>query len=167
MKLNLPWISVLLLAGGVGASGCDTRHRAVDTSKPTSASQSVTAPAGVITPIPKDLPVIATYSGSLPCADCAGIRVQLSLLGKRGVSAYRLHEIYLGTPDGDKTVDSEGKAATVSGYEANPNATVYALNAGDAEHALYFLRVDDMHVRMLNGSKQEISSRFNYTLTSE
>jgi hypothetical protein len=93
--------------------------------------------------------------------------VQLALLGKRGVTAYRSHEVYLATPDGDKTVDSEGKAATVSGYEANPNATVYALNPDETEHTRYYLRVDDAHLRMLNSNKQEITSRFNYTLTRE
>jgi copper homeostasis protein (lipoprotein) len=121
----------------------------------------------VISPVPKNLPVIDTFSGLVPCADCAGIRVQLILFGKRGVKAYRLHEVYVGTPDGDKAVDSEGKAATVAGYEGNPIATVYALNPGDADVARYFLRVDENHLRILNSSKQEIVSRLNYTLTRE
>jgi copper homeostasis protein (lipoprotein) len=170
MKRLSPWTCVLLSACALGALACDTRHRPVPAPSTAASSESAAAAkasGGAIAPVPKNLPVIDTYSGLLPCADCAGIRMQLLLLGKRGITAYRLHEVYVGTSDGDKSVDSEGKAATVSGYEGNPSATVYALNPGEPELTRYFLRVDDTHLRMLNRSKQEIVSRLNYTLTRE
>ena len=170
MKRWSPWTCALLSAWALCASGCDTRHQPVPAPSAAVAGEpaaSTSASGGVLAPVPKNLPVLDTYSGLLPCADCTGIRVQLTLLGKRNATAYRLHEIYVGTPDGDKTVDSEGKAAVVSGYEANPTATVYALNPEETEHTRYFLRVDDGHLRMLSGSKQEISSRLNYTLTRD
>src|SRR3974390_733797 len=162
-------VCVCVFSCAFGASGCDTRHHPVPapTTTQTAEPAAATASGGVTTSVPQNLPVIETYSGLLPCADCMGIRVHLTFFGKRGVVASRLHEGDVGAPDGDKTIESEGKAATVSGYEANPTATVYALNPGDAEHARYFLRVDDSHLRLLSASKQEIASRLNYTLTRD
>jgi len=56
------------------------------------------------------------YVGTLPCADCAGIRTTLTLytLGKGGEPlVYRMTATYLGTPHGDRTEERLGPWARV------------------------------------------------------
>lgn len=51
------------------------------------------------------------YVGTLPCADCAGIRTVLTLysMGQGGAPhVYRMSLTYLGTPDGDRTEERMG-----------------------------------------------------------
>jgi len=51
------------------------------------------------------------YVGTLPCADCAGIRTSLTLytLGEGGEPiVYRMTATYLGTPEGDRTEERLG-----------------------------------------------------------
>lgn len=51
------------------------------------------------------------YAGTLPCADCAGIRTTLTLfsMGNGGPPlVYRMTATYLGTPDGDRTEERLG-----------------------------------------------------------
>jgi uncharacterized membrane protein/uncharacterized lipoprotein NlpE involved in copper resistance len=49
-----------------------------------------------------------TYVGTLPCADCAGIRTELTLYRNRGgqPARFRLRETYLRTRDGDQVIDT-------------------------------------------------------------
>lgn len=56
------------------------------------------------------------YVGTLPCADCAGIRTTLTLytMGSAGAPfAYRMTATYLGTRDGDRTEERLGPWASV------------------------------------------------------
>lgn len=56
------------------------------------------------------------YVGTLPCADCAGIRTTLTLytMGEGGAPlVYRLTATYLGTRDGDRTEERLGPWARV------------------------------------------------------
>ncbi|WP_162910339.1 copper resistance protein NlpE N-terminal domain-containing protein [Azohydromonas sediminis] len=62
------------------------------------------------------------YVGTLPCADCAGIRTTLTLytMGEGGAPlVYRMTSTYLGTRDGDRTEERLGPWARVgSGADA-------------------------------------------------
>jgi uncharacterized membrane protein/uncharacterized lipoprotein NlpE involved in copper resistance len=56
------------------------------------------------------------YVGTLPCADCEGIRKALTLftVGEGGEPlVYRMTATYLGTPDGDRTEERRGPWARV------------------------------------------------------
>ncbi|NWG74730.1 MAG: copper resistance protein NlpE N-terminal domain-containing protein, partial [Rubrivivax sp.] len=56
------------------------------------------------------------YVGTLPCADCAGIRTTLTLytMGEGGAPlAYRMTATYLGTREGDRTEERLGPWARV------------------------------------------------------
>jgi uncharacterized membrane protein/uncharacterized lipoprotein NlpE involved in copper resistance len=56
------------------------------------------------------------YVGTLPCADCAGIRTALTLyaMGEGGEPlVYRMTATYLGTPEGDRTEERLGPWARV------------------------------------------------------
>jgi uncharacterized membrane protein/uncharacterized lipoprotein NlpE involved in copper resistance len=56
------------------------------------------------------------YVGTLPCADCAGIRTSLTLytMGEGGPPlVYRMTATYLGTPEGDRTTERLGPWARV------------------------------------------------------
>jgi uncharacterized membrane protein/uncharacterized lipoprotein NlpE involved in copper resistance len=56
------------------------------------------------------------YVGTLPCADCAGIRTTLTLYAKGAGGeplVYRMTATYLGTPEGDRTEERLGPWARV------------------------------------------------------
>ena len=61
---------------------------------------------------------VGPYVGTLPCADCAGIRTALTLytMGEGGEPlVYRMTATYLGTPEGDRTEERLGPWARVAG----------------------------------------------------
>jgi len=56
------------------------------------------APEGGLAALPEDFE--GAWAGVLPCADCAGIDVELELQREAGAAGrYRLQETYLGAPD--------------------------------------------------------------------
>src|SRR5262245_27619507 len=65
------------------------------------------------------------FTGTLPCADCPGIRTELTLNapaspgGDQGT--YTLRQTYLGTPDGDRTFDTGGRWTLLRGSAPDPN----------------------------------------------
>jgi copper homeostasis protein (lipoprotein) len=108
--------------------------------------------------------VVAVYEGVLPCADCQGIRTELTLF--EDDSTYKLVETYLGTPDGDRTVESEGTWALRRPTFKDPEASIYQLHpAGKPGEVRNFLIVDERQIRQLDAAGREIGSRLEYTLT--
>jgi copper homeostasis protein (lipoprotein) len=105
--------------------------------------------------------VLAVYEGVLPCADCQGIRTELTLFDDD--SSYKLVETYLGTPDGDRTVESDG-TWTLQRPRKDPEATIYQLHPGKPGEARSFLIVDERQIRQLDREGREIES-LGYTLT--
>jgi copper homeostasis protein (lipoprotein) len=100
--------------------------------------------------------VLAVYEGVLPCADCRGIRTELTLF--EDDSTYRLVETYLGTRDGDRTVESEGTWTL-------RRPAIYQLHPGNAGEMRRYLIVDERQIRQLGGEERGDDSRLEYTLT--
>ena len=110
---------------------------------------------------------LGSYTGILPCADCAGIRTNLVLYADR----YELKETYIGTRDGDRTVEKVGGVKVMRGSASDREATVYQLQGERSEPRRNFLRVGDNELRLLDGKLQDVpgpaSSLYHATVLAE
>jgi len=95
-------------------------------------------------------PLVLTFEGVLPCADCSGIRTTLVLTRKAAGWAegtYRLTEVHI---DRGGPIVTTGDWTTLRGSAMDDNDTVYELNPDQADQARHFLRVgDDRAIRAL------------------
>ena len=64
---------------------------------------------------------------------------------------------------GGSTREADGSSCEVPPTDVD--ATVYQLNADGAERVMFFLRVGDQALRLLDREQREIHSTANYTLT--
>ncbi|MDX5481631.1 MAG: copper resistance protein NlpE [Hymenobacteraceae bacterium] len=112
---------------------------------------------------------LGTYKGTVPCADCEGIQMELTLqenpAGKG--KTYVLRQTYKGKPAGENTLESRGKWFAANGNKQNPKAVIFQL-IPDGEHdLLYFARVSDNTIKMLDRQQNEIKSKASYTLQKQ
>lgn len=110
-----------------------------------------------------------TYAGTIPCADCEGIKMELTLMdSKTGKGkTYLLKQTYLGRPAGKNTMESRGKWFAATGNSQDPNAIIYQLIPDKAYDPLYFRRISDTAIKMLDRDQNEIKSKANYTLQKQ
>jgi len=102
---------------------------------------AVAGPAAATEPL-----VLGPYEGVLPCADCPGIRTELTLRRKAAGWAegtYRLVETYL---DRGQPQVTQGEWTTLRGDAVNEDAVVYELNPDKPDRARHFEKVDDKTV---------------------
>jgi copper homeostasis protein (lipoprotein) len=104
--------------------------------------------------------LLGTYTGLLPCADCAGIRADLRLYAER----YELRETYIGTRQGDRTAERTGRVKVVRGSASDKEATVYQLDAEGADARRYFVRAGDSELRLLDRERKELLSSAPHSL---
>ena len=113
--------------------------------------------------------LLGSYTGILPCADCAGIRTNLMLYADR----YELRETYIGTRDGDRTVEKTGGVKVTRGSASDREATVYQLQDERSEPRRNFLRVGDNELRLLDAKLHDLpgaaasSSLYHATVLAE
>jgi uncharacterized lipoprotein NlpE involved in copper resistance len=77
--------------------------------------------------------LLAEYAGVLPCADCAGIRTELRLYAEQPSGQavrYELTETYLGTRDGDRMFEREGRWTVMRGSPVRAEAASWSRVAG-------------------------------------
>ena len=94
------------------------------------------------TPHPRFVePLAMTFSGTLACADCSGLRTTL-VLKRRGPGwaegTYRLTQTYV---DKSHRRHTKGDWTTLRGDAADDDATVYELDPDHADRARHFLRI--------------------------
>ena len=158
-------LSALALVGcgksGALSSGGDTRSAgsaaaSADTARPVTVAEADTAHERMV----------SVYEGTLPCADCAGLKTVLTLFAKPGWAegTYKLRETYLATRDGDKTFQTSGQWTTLKGDATDDNASVYQLNPDDSTKARNFLRVSHDEIRTLDRELRVIRSPMNLSL---
>lgn len=112
----------------------------------------------------KTIPVTQIrYSGIVPCADCEGIKIVLTLDNE----TYTLAETYLGKSD--QVVQSKGQMLIERGYEKDIDATLYILNPDSETDKHYFVRLTAQPGKliMLDKDQKIINSKLNYTLSEE
>jgi uncharacterized membrane protein len=106
------------------------------------------------------------YVGTLPCADCAGIRTSLTLytMGNDGPPfVYRMTATCLGTPDGDRTEERLGPWLRVgTGVEA-----VVRLEPWDDTRRQGFRRAGADRLVPLDRDEQPIDTRQNQGLVRD
>ncbi|WP_304187995.1 copper resistance protein NlpE [Phenylobacterium aquaticum] len=111
-------------------------------------------------------PMSLAFAGTLPCADCPGVRTELTLTRKAAGWAegtYRLVETYL---DRGPPIVTKGDWTTLRGDAVDDDATVYELNPDDPKRARHFLRVgDDQAIRTLDGDMKALPKGLPDTLT--
>ena len=120
-------------------------------------------PATAGTPVPEAMTM--SFSGLLPCADCPGLKTELTLTRDApysGDGTYRLVETYLerGAP-----FTSTGVWGTLRGDAIDPDATVYELNPEKAEGRRHFKRVgNDEALKVLDGDMKPLPDALPSTL---
>lgn len=116
------------------------------------------------------LNLVGIFEGVFPCADCQGIKTQLTLyqdIANSENNTYILKETYLADKTGDTTFTSDGKWDILKGIKTNDTATVYFLNYEDPDEARYFLKLGVDSVEMLDKEQQPIPSAVKYVLTKK
>ncbi|MFT3705895.1 MAG: copper resistance protein NlpE [Agriterribacter sp.] len=113
--------------------------------------------------------LIGVFQGVIPCADCEGIRTELTLYQDAANSennTYTLTETYLNTKNktGDTTFSSTGKWDILRGIKGDATATVYFLNYDEPEEARYFLKKSETTITLLDKEQHVISTALNYSL---
>lgn len=106
------------------------------------------------------------YEGSLPCADCSEIKTRLEILidYSNPEPPFILKQAYIGSKEEDKTAIRHGVYGTLKETYRNNDATVYELNPDKSKETMYFLRINDDTLKMLNREIKGIQSQLNYNL---
>ena len=113
---------------------------------------------------------IGTWQAMLPCPDCRGVRLRVSLSCEVGAEPrdcrYALVETYLGTRNGDITNPLQGPWSVERGTPADPEATVYRLTppATARGEAPRFLLVLGQELRLLDHAKRALEPKEKYIL---
>ncbi len=106
---------------------------------------------------------IGPYVGTLPCADCAGIRTALTFytMGEGGEPlVYRMTATYLGTPAGDRTEERLGPWTRVAGGASER----VRLEPNDDARRQSFRRVDPDTLVLLDRDERPIASARDLSL---
>lgn len=173
MKFSFPLLALLAL--GLGA--CQTKTTAEQTRDSTVMDVDATAPeaSGAQPDTMNDPAVVSTsasastvpsaadrmrqlagtYEGTLPCADCEGIRTSLTL---DAGGTYTLQREYLGKAD-RKPVRDEGR------WQAD--STGVTLLGNTAVDNTRYRATDARTLKMLGRDGREIESKLNYSLVKK
>ena len=133
------------------------------------ASAGCRSASAVIDAADRTVPAIAgMFTGTLPCADCSGIRTDVTLFtitpGRRSEGSFSLVEHYLGTRTGDRAFRSRGRWVTLRGTTSDPAAIVFQLTADGGGRVVNLKRIDDDAVRLLAQDQSELASDLRLTL---
>ncbi|MES2723479.1 MAG: copper resistance protein NlpE N-terminal domain-containing protein [Pseudomonadota bacterium] len=128
------------------------------------APEPAPAPVAAAAPEPEGLSMV--FAGDLPCADCPGLRTELTLTRDAphsGDGKYKLVETYLerGAP-----ITSTGVWGTLRGDATDEDATVYELNPDKAEgERRHYKRVGkDEALKVLGGDMKPLPDSLPSTL---
>lgn len=151
----------------LAAAGCGTRESPSEAQKPAEPLFKPIDPSQA--PTMAEAPGSSRYWGILPCADCAGIRTELTLTQDSQTNQpqrYELTETHLGTmSQEEKPVTTRGRWSVLRGIDGDPDATVFALDGGGVpERARRFERLSDRELRQLDREGKRIDSSLNYVL---
>ena len=122
------------------------------------------APTAATAPTPEAMTMV--FAGDLPCADCPGLRTELTLTRDApysGDGTYRLVETYI---DRGAPFTTTGIWGVLRGDAIDPDATVYELNPEKAEgQRRHFKRVgNDEALKVLGGDMTPLPDALPSTL---
>ncbi len=99
------------------------------------------------------------YEGTVPAADCAGIRYRIAMDARK--KAFSMKEDYMESDT--KVKDSFIERGTVEPYSKNGKKGL-KLSTGRNGSELYFVSVGDSVLRMVNNELEEAVTKLNYDL---
>ena len=138
--------------------------------QPPAAQAPVFQPVDAETVARQAMAPMERYAGVLPCADCSGIRTELTLHKDpvtREPRAYQLVETYLGSmsPGAERPVTTTGTWSETTGVPGDSVAPVVRLDGGGrADAARAFERLSTQELRLLDRQGARIASTLNYSL---
>jgi copper homeostasis protein (lipoprotein) len=101
-----------------------------------------------------------TFSGTLPCADCPGIKTSIML---HKDNTFLMKEIYLERND-EEPVITEGDWQIVKNPNEKEGELTYQLTSGNSTQ--YYLLTSQNQLKLLDANMQEITAEgLNFTLT--
>jgi len=106
------------------------------------------------------------YEGTIPCADCEGIKMRLKLENKAGQDdkAYELTETYIGTKEGDRNYQSRGIYQITYGHGNDPSAILITLvDKNNAQRI--FMQEESENLTLLDKEGNRMKSPRNHTLS--
>ena len=108
-----------------------------------------------------------TYEGVLPCADCPGIRYDLTIRSreKSGEGTFSLSQTYLEAEDGkDATFVTNGKCITLQDIPGEKNVTVWQLVSDNEDEVMNFLCENDSTITLIGDDFKKAETELNYSL---
>ena len=110
-----------------------------------------------------------TYKGVLPCADCKGIEMELTLLldGKSKSKQFILKQKYIGKSTASNAETITGKWFMATGNKQNPKAKILQLIPDTNSDLLYFELMKDGSIKLLDRGQEQYKSKLNYTLRKQ
>lgn len=106
------------------------------------------------------------YEGTIPCADCQGIKMRLKLENRAGADdkTYELNETYIGTKEGDRNYQSRGMYQITYGHDNDPSAILITLvDKNNTQRVL--MQEESENLTLLDKEGKRFKSQRNYTLS--
>lgn len=112
---------------------------------------------------PAGFEIYGVYTGTLPCADCAGIDTELRLLNNpaAGYRRYVLKQTYKATREGDQVFWESGAWESV---KSDQNRQLFRLLKDGNEQRGIFIEATERIIRMADEDGNLIESELNYSL---
>jgi copper homeostasis protein (lipoprotein) len=159
-------LAVGALALALGMAGCSIILPDARVAQSAEASAAVPPPPedSTLTPgqrqgLSDPIQGMQTYRGVIPCADCAGQRVTLTLLPDW---TYRLRRVYFGTRD-----NKDISFVTTGRWERSVDNTHQITLIGDRNDSSSYEFVQGNALRLLDQNGEPIRSALNYSLTQQ
>lgn len=105
-------------------------------------------------------PVIISYQGVLPCADCEGILTTITL--SPDSSVFTITEKYLGKAVNDSAFIHSGNYSLINNGDSLPADLEFSFKNSPDKY--YFKQFGDSAILKLDAERKLIQSQLNYTL---
>ncbi|MBB3142353.1 copper resistance protein NlpE N-terminal domain-containing protein [Halomonas organivorans] len=103
-----------------------------------------------------------TYQGTLPCRNCEGIDLDVTLLGDAQSTAaertFDLQASYRGHPQNPPDENYAGNWQVLNGTADDPQATVYELTPNGEGQTYYFLRLDPQTLELIDPQRRRFQN---------
>ncbi|MDR5868281.1 copper resistance protein NlpE N-terminal domain-containing protein [Halomonas koreensis] len=103
-----------------------------------------------------------TYQGTLPCRNCEGIDLDVTLVGDAQSNAaertFDLQASYRGHPQNPPDESYAGNWEVLSGTANDPEATVYELTPEGDGQVYYFLRLDPQTLELIDPQRRRFQN---------
>lgn len=112
-----------------------------------------------------------SYQGSLPCRNCDGIDLDVTMMGEETSTAeertFTLNASYRNHPQNPPDENYEGNWEVLSGTPSNPDATVYELTPNGDGQIYYFLRIDESTLELIDPERRRFENGETLQLTRQ